>query len=306
MRALLCVALLFGFTCGMLTPVQRSWLLDRHNLARSSVLSPLPYPSITALTWDDDLAATAQTHADQCSFGHSFLKFTKLRGENLGLGPSPANLSAIFDGWLARGSTLDFWTSSCDDGEDPTASLHCDTYLNIIWAHTTQLGCGMSLCSGYEFLVCQYNPTGAWPGIKPYSTNETQPTAVMDDEEANDTLVTRRRYYVASKGSYDWGKHMLPARNQGNHGTCWAFSAAAACEGAYMATVDRRVAFSEQWLIDCTDPSEKGDDQATGPFASREGLAKYTYRKYVGYGTGCGSPKGALTKFGTNHIKPPK
>lgn len=50
----------------------------------------------------------------------------------------------------------------------------------------------------------------------------------------------------------DWvDKAVGSVKNQGQCGSCWAFSAAGALEGLYALTNDKIVSFAPQQLVDC-------------------------------------------------------
>jgi KDEL-tailed cysteine endopeptidase len=62
--------------------------------------------------------------------------------------------------------------------------------------------------------------------------------------------------------SIDWVEKgaVTPIKNQGNCGSCWAFGATAALEGAYQIAGNPLTSFSEQMLVSC----DTGDDGCDG------------------------------------------
>jgi len=127
-----------------------------HNKYRSEV-------GIDDIAWSDELAISATEWAEElassCAFQHSNGNY----GENLWKGTSNAfSITDVVDSWGGEKQHYNYENNSCVDEEV------CGHYTQIVWDATTEVGCGMATCDGYDVWVCQYVPQGNIVGQKPY------------------------------------------------------------------------------------------------------------------------------------------
>lgn len=139
---------------------------------------------------------------------------------------------------------------------------------------------------------------------------------LVGDEDRITSAETSRRQrdlLMAEKDipdSVNWVERgaIPPIKNQGMCGSCWAFSAIGAIEGAHFVDTGLLVALSEQQLVDC-DPLDLGcsgglmdnaflfDENSTGICSEED----YPYVQHKRYFRGCASAKGLCTP--QNHTR---
>ncbi|EJF62380.1 PR-1-like protein [Dichomitus squalens LYAD-421 SS1] len=127
--------------------VDQQTYLDLHNNLRSQVGMP-------DLQWSDDLAAKAQSYAEQCQLKHS----------DGALGPVGENLAAATGSFDAL-QAVELFVQ--DQFAFNPIQLNLNHYTQVIWRSTTQLGCGMATCGNIfpgdgdaTYHVCLYDPVG--------------------------------------------------------------------------------------------------------------------------------------------------
>lgn len=125
------------------TPPAGDWqtnLLNKHNEYRAQHCAP-------AMTWDDQVAQTAQAWADMCVFQHDG---NSPYGENLASGTA-----GTFDPvalWYNEIAAYNFAA--------PGFSAETGHFTQVVWRGTTKLGCGRAVCPNFEYYVCRYEPAG--------------------------------------------------------------------------------------------------------------------------------------------------
>ncbi len=144
-------------------------MLKEHNVVRDEA-------GVPPLTWSTTLAASAQKWSETLKGESCKMRHTPnpQYGENIyqawttaipeeGLVSSPKKAVTA---WAAEEAFYNYAKNTCLPGE------MCGHYTQLVWANTTEVGCGVSVCMGEDrqtdIWVCQYNPYGNITGLKPF------------------------------------------------------------------------------------------------------------------------------------------
>ncbi|XVF68165.1 hypothetical protein PTKIN_Ptkin10aG0182400 [Pterospermum kingtungense] len=131
--------------------------LNAHNTARAAV-------GVGAMTWDDNVAAYAQSYANQrsgdCNLVHSGGPY----GENLAWSSADLSGTDAVTMWVNEKADYNYDTNSCAPGKV------CGHYTQVVWRDSVRLGCAKVSCNngGGTFIGCNYDPPGNYNGQKPY------------------------------------------------------------------------------------------------------------------------------------------
>ena len=136
-------------------------ILAVHNRERTAV-------GVSPLTWNDNLAADAQTWAQHISTTGQFIHDPESPGgENIaGFNPS-MGVSAPGEGQSLWVDEKQNWQGGVLTPENWYPTGH---YTQMVWKDTQEVGCGTASGDGHPFsiLVCRYNPNGNFMGQAPY------------------------------------------------------------------------------------------------------------------------------------------
>jgi Cysteine-rich secretory protein family len=166
-------------------------ILKLHNSERAAV-------NVAPLTWNENLAAGAQTWATHLATTGQFIHDPV---NAVPKGPHGENIAGFFSDVSEPNGGQSKWAdekSSYDGGPcgDPPvyrpsscgkASGH---YTQMVWQNTKAIGCGTAPPNGqpapgghaFSILVCRYDPPGNYAGQMPYPAAAPPSQAVGDEE----------------------------------------------------------------------------------------------------------------------------
>ncbi|CAN2389281.1 C-type lectin domain family 18 [Pristimantis euphronides] len=145
---------------------ERFKLVSLHNKLRGNVRPPAA--NMRKMSWSEALGARALAVALHCQQN---APDDPQVGWNLQSFPAGTVTAAdAITLWFHQGDDYNFWTSECAQNRT------CHHYTQMVWASSSEFGCGMSRCSSdmgdVDMVVCAYAPGGNWDigghVIRPY------------------------------------------------------------------------------------------------------------------------------------------
>ncbi|KAF7635948.1 LON-1 protein [Meloidogyne graminicola] len=132
------------------------WIISEHNRYRRMV----PAKNMRMVYWSNELARSAQAHADTCDFHHSRNRMIKKNFYSIRAAPYYDYSDAIQRWYIEINNP---WCA-CSTGYKHC----CGHYIQMVWAETNLIGCGYAQCNGVNgvgayaraVFVCHYNPQG--------------------------------------------------------------------------------------------------------------------------------------------------
>ncbi|XP_076989126.1 C-type lectin domain family 18 member A-like [Tamandua tetradactyla] len=134
-------------------------LLSLHNRLRSRVQPPAA--NMRRMDWSESLARLAQDRAARCGALAPTPQHTPQVGWNVQLLPMGfASFVQVVSLWFSEGQQYSHAAAKC------ACNATCTRYTQLVWATSSQLGCGQHPCSvgqaEMEAFVCAYSPGGNW------------------------------------------------------------------------------------------------------------------------------------------------
>jgi pathogenesis-related protein 1 len=152
-------------------------LLAVHNNARNSIRYATSMP---LMEWSSAVASEVATWVKKCD--QSTPWSDPNAGFNLGFGDD-SQAWAVANGWVSQISNYTYTDSTCTTSSEAPAVCgacttgnfkYCNSYLQIIWASSTSIGCAKAQCSGSTpgstttWVICGYSPRGLIANQAPY------------------------------------------------------------------------------------------------------------------------------------------
>ncbi|KAH8873832.1 Cysteine-rich secretory protein LCCL domain-containing 2 [Schistosoma japonicum] len=132
----------------------------RQDLVDCKVEGQPPAKYMSKLRWNHELAKQAKTLASKCILKHKRASSKRFEwvGQNMAIYPS---IQEGVYAWFNEHKMFNYYGGKC---------RQCLHYTQMVWANTTDIGCGVAKCPEYKGLsiVCNYGPGGNWINDNPY------------------------------------------------------------------------------------------------------------------------------------------
>ncbi|GEM_PF-2324282 len=164
-------------------PAPFTGIVTRHNFWRSQV-------GVSPLTWSSQVASSAQTWANELAKTCNLIIHSNSQyGENIAWGSGTMPPEEVVDMW---GGEIQNFTYQSQFQSTPAGH-----YTQLVWANTTEVGCGISTCSNasgtWQIWVCDYNPKGNITGqsiYPPLSGSNAAPAASSQSVKSQGYVTT--------------------------------------------------------------------------------------------------------------------
>jgi hypothetical protein len=147
-------------------------LVNEHNKCRANVNPPAG--NMQTISWSSTLQTTAQNYANNCTSSDGILlSHNPNRGTDVGeniyatTGGPQADPVQATDDWDSESANYDYSKNYCEGAPynyltNPNWGS-CGHYTQLVWATTTQVGCGRVYCPNLQYpynIVCDYYTAG--------------------------------------------------------------------------------------------------------------------------------------------------
>ncbi|KAE8576425.1 hypothetical protein XENTR_v10004176 [Xenopus tropicalis] len=162
-----------------ISPRDMSALLDYHNQVRSKVFPPAA--NMEYMVWDERLAKSAESWANQCKWDHGPNQLMRYIGQNLSVHSGRyRSIVDLVKGWYDERQHYSFpHPRECNPScPNKCTGAVCTHYTQMVWASSNRIGCAVNICTNINvwgstwrqasYLVCNYSIKGNWIGEAPY------------------------------------------------------------------------------------------------------------------------------------------
>ncbi|XP_075428718.1 peptidase inhibitor R3HDML [Ascaphus truei] len=131
--------------------------------------------------WDERLAKSAESWANQCKWDHGPSQLMRHIGQNLSIHSGRyRSIVDLVKAWHDERQHYSFpYPRECTPGcPSKCSGSVCSHYTQMVWASSNRMGCAINTCTNINvwgstwrqavFLVCNYSIKGNWIGEAPY------------------------------------------------------------------------------------------------------------------------------------------